>query len=85
MLRPADGIGRLDREQMKEMIQTLWNDPASARKAIATLIGVVLMLAAAGLLPDLVWVQWIVAALTAVTTFKVRNDKPKEVNKHVQD
>jgi hypothetical protein len=69
---------------MREMIKNMWNDPAAARKAIATLVGVVLVLAAGGLLPDLDWIQWIVAALTVLTTYKVRNDKPKE-ERHVQE
>lgn len=58
---------------MKQYFETLWKDPKAARKAFATLIGVVLLLAANGLLPALPWVQWVVGALTVLATYHVRN------------
>lgn len=63
---------------MKTYLNTLWTNPAACRKAFAALIGVVLMLAAQGLLPDAPVVQYLIALLTALTTYAVRNDR-KEV------
>lgn len=62
---------------MYTYMKTLWTNPAAARKAWATIIGMAFMLATSGLLPDVMWAQWAVAALTVLTTYSVRNDRPK--------
>jgi hypothetical protein len=62
---------------LKEYFKTLWAQPAACRKAIAAIVGVVLMLGAQGLLPDAPVVQYVLALLTAITTYAVRNDAVK--------
>ena len=65
---------------MKTYLETLWNDPAAARKAWLALVGVIVQV---GLLafPTAAWVPVVVAAATALGVYHVRN---RPVRKKVQ-
>ena len=60
---------------MKTMIKTLWEDPASARKFIAALLGAIVVAVGVGLLPPVVgdWIAVIGAFLSALGVYAVHN------------
>lgn len=60
---------------MRNLIMTLWNDPATARKFIVALLGAVLVAVSQGLLPALVgdWTTVVVSFLTALGVYGIRN------------
>lgn len=62
---------------MKTMFKTLWNDPAAARKAIAALIGAVLIAVSNGVLPPEVgpYVEVVVGFLTFLGVYAVHNKR----------
>ncbi|WP_156718171.1 hypothetical protein [Nocardioides sp. Leaf307] len=63
---------------MKTYFETLWKDPAAARKAVLALIAVVAQIAVA-VFPTASWVPVLIAVATALGVYHVRNDRKKVV------
>lgn len=60
---------------MKTMIETLWEDPAAARKFLVAFIGAVVTAVTVGLVPAAVgdWMTVVVVFLTALGVYVVPN------------
>ena len=65
---------------MKTYFQTLWTDPAAARKALVALIGVVIQVALL-LFPAAAWLPVVVAVATALGVYSVHNAKTGPVGR----
>lgn len=67
---------------MREMFNRLWNDPKTANKFIAALIGAVVVAVSVGLLPASVsgWVVVVTAFLTALGVYAVPNRQERNTH-----
>ena len=70
---------------MKNLVLTLWHDPAAARKFIVALLGIVVAAATQGLIPDpyAAWVAVTGATLVAGGVWGIPN-KPVRLPKHAK-
>lgn len=62
---------------MKEMLKTIYNDPAAARKFLVALIGAVVAAVSIGLVPAAVgdWMTVVTVFLTAYGVWAVPNER----------
>lgn len=60
---------------MITVLKAIWNEPAAFRKLVVAIVGVLILVAAEGLLPGstAIWVQAIAAVLTPYGVYKVPN------------
>lgn len=64
---------------MKTYFETLWTDPAAARKAVVALIGVLIQVALL-VFPTAAWLPVLVAVATALGVYSVHNRPVRKKN-----